>query len=95
MSDIIDRFLSDFDELDGLYYPTEFKDAIVDLVEYLSNNGHERKLLINKDKCIRILCDSGCSYEDAIEYFEYNVIGSYFNGCPVYASFIEGIDISE
>lgn len=29
------------------------------------------------DQCIEILTDDDCDYEQAIEYFEFNVIGAY------------------
>lgn len=29
------------------------------------------------DRCIEILTDDDCDYEQAIEYFEFNVIGAY------------------
>ena len=48
-------------------------DAIIGMVEDI--NKHP-VVLYDKDKCIDILCRD-MSREEAVEYFEYNVIGSY------------------
>lgn len=47
-----------------------FDDAIIgiDLNEY--------RLIYSVSKCIKILCED-MSYEDAVEYFEFNVSGAY------------------
>lgn len=29
------------------------------------------------EKCLTVLMENGCDYEEAIEYFEFNVIGAY------------------
>jgi hypothetical protein len=41
----------------------------------------------DSEKCIAILIESGMSTTDAVEYFEYNVLGSYVgeNG-PIFVS---------
>lgn len=37
------------------------------------------------DKCIAVLEARGMSYEEAVEYFDYNVIGSWMgDGTPVF-----------
>jgi hypothetical protein len=33
--------------------------------------------IYDKNKCIQILCDDGSSYEEALEYFEFNVQGAW------------------
>jgi len=44
--------------------------------------------LYNQDHCIEILMDrDAMSYEEAVEYFEYNVIGAYMGEkTPMFAT---------
>ena len=60
-----------------------FEDAIIGMCERF---GNEPVVAYDKDKCIEILVNSGeMSYEEAIEYFYFNVIGAYMGeGTPVY-----------
>jgi hypothetical protein len=61
-----------------------FDDAIVGMVEGV--NKHP-VVLYDKDKCIDILCRD-MSREEAVEYFEYNVIGAYMGeNTPKFAMF--------
>jgi hypothetical protein len=50
-----------------------FDDAIIGIVENFSDNP---VVLYDKDKCIDILCKD-MSKEEAVEYFNFNVIGAY------------------
>lgn len=47
------------------------------LVGYVEGFGKETVALYDKDKVIDILIESGMSCEEAIEYFEVNIIGAY------------------
>ena len=48
--------------------------------------------MLDKDKCIDIFINrDDMSYEEAIEHFEFNVIGSYMEGVPAFATFIDGV----
>jgi hypothetical protein len=69
------------EELDELYqdYPdlvgfTGFDGAILGVVERF---GTEAVLLYDYEKCIDILVFEGMSYEDACDYFSFNVIGAW------------------
>lgn len=88
--DKIDEFLDMCEEYgDDLLYPTDLKEAIVGTVTHFSIGT---VILLDKDKCIQIFCErDGMTYEEAIEHFEFNVLGAYVDGVPAYATFIEGI----
>lgn len=87
--DKIDEFLMEISsqyEDNPLYYPTDLKNAIVGVIEH-STLGEV--LLLDKEKCIEILCEQGLSEEDAIEHFYYNVIGTKGEDLPAFATFID------
>jgi hypothetical protein len=64
-----------------------FDDAIIG---YAERFGMPPVVLYDKDMCIKILMDDGCNEEEAIEYMEYNVLGSFMgnDGTPVFATLI-------
>ena len=65
-------------------YPSDMKDAVVGMVERF---GMEPLVLLDREKCYQIL-EKDMSREDAIEYFEYNTIGSWMGeGTPCFATF--------
>lgn len=47
------------------------------LVGYVEGFGKETVALYDKDKVIDILIKDGMTCEEAIEYFDYNIIGAY------------------
>ena len=51
-----------------------FDDALVGMI---ARCGTEPLALYDRDKCIKILVDQGATYEDAVDYFCYNVEGCY------------------
>lgn len=55
-------------------YPNGLEDAVVGIVE---RYGMEPQVLLDKQKCLRIFMKEGCSYEEALEHFEFNVIGAW------------------
>ena len=60
-----------------------FEDAIVGICERF---GAVPVVAYDRDKCIEILMDrDGMEDEEAVEYFEFNVAGSYVgDGTPVF-----------
>tara|TARA_E500000331_G_C16920189_1_gene567399 strand:+ start:283 stop:549 length:267 start_codon:yes stop_codon:yes gene_type:complete len=64
-------------------YPTGFEDAITEIV-YKDGNPVFK---ISTQACIGVLQKrDGMSFEDAVEFFEYNIHGSYMGRHnPVYA----------
>jgi hypothetical protein len=67
MKDIITEYNQESLLADG------FDDAIIGIVDSFSDNP---VVLYDKDKCIDILCKD-MSREEAIEYFNFNVMGAY------------------
>jgi|WetSurMetagenome_2_1015567.scaffolds.fasta_scaffold190288_3 hypothetical protein len=86
---IIDEFLEDIASInDGAEYPTDLKEAIIGKVERF---GLPSLILLDRDKCIEIfMTRDGMSLEDAEEFFEFNVIGSWVgDGTPCFATLIK------
>jgi len=58
---------------EGLLLADGFDDAFIGVGQQFNNLVG----VYNKDKCLSILKDQGMSYEEALEYFDFNVTGSY------------------
>ena len=88
----VDRFLESVEYEypdEKLLYPTDLKDAIIGTMEHFTLGT---TILLDKERCLRIVCErDGMTLEEAIEHFEFNVIGSYTDGVPAYATLIDGI----
>ena len=52
-----------------------FDKAIIGVADDIATSS--QRLIYDVDKCIQILMDQGMSDEEAVEYFEFNVSGSY------------------
>jgi len=66
--------------------PDGLEDAVIGYVERFGFTGP--LVLLDKDKCIEILMKD-MSYEDAVEHFEYNVIGAWCgDGTPCFATIV-------
>ena len=62
-----------------------FDDALVGMI---ARCGTEPLALYDREKCIQILVDKGATYEDAVDYFCYTVVGCYAGPhTPFIASF--------
>ena len=72
----IEEFLDEIAELNPeALYPTDLADAIVGYVERI---GMDPQIVLDKSECLRIFVERDqMSPEEAIEHFEYNVIGSW------------------
>jgi len=78
------EFLEEMEEKNSeALYPTGFEDAISEIV-YKDGNPVFK---ISTKKCVDILQErDGMTFEEAIEFFEYNIHGSYMGRHnPVYA----------
>jgi len=64
-----------------------FDDAIIGVSERF---GRSPVIAYDKDKCIQVLMDrDGMDYEDAIEFFNFNVIGAWVgDGTPEFITMI-------
>jgi hypothetical protein len=73
ISKFIERNHADY--ADDILLADGFEDAFVGIVE---SNGSHPKALYNEDKCLDILIErDGMLYEEAVEYFQFNVTGAY------------------
>jgi len=80
--DRLEDFLQTFDGI----YPTGFEDAIIGSVERI---GQDPVVLLDKEKCLKLLVADGMSRDDAEEYFEVNVLGCYLGeNTPAFATLI-------
>jgi len=59
--------------LDGLLKCDGFDDAIVGVQGY----GEESRLVYRIDKVLEILMKDEMTYDDALEYFKFNIEGAY------------------
>jgi hypothetical protein len=59
---------------DDLLFADNFDDAIIGIA-----SGHDAgRVVYDYDKMIEVFVrDNGCTYEDALEYLEYNTLGAY------------------
>ena len=56
--------------------------AVIGIAE---RSGSDRVIAYDANKCIEILKQQGMSDTEAVEYFEYNVLGAYMGpGTPVF-----------
>jgi hypothetical protein len=89
-----DETLDIINELnDKALYPTDLKEAIIGYVERF---GMEPLVLLDKAKCLKIyMTRDGMTYEEAIDFFDFNVIGAWMGeGTPCFATLLstsEGI----
>ena len=70
-------------DLDGKVLKVEgFDEAIIGLCR---KAGHDDCLLYDEDKVINLLMGDGMSYDEAIEYYEYNIAGAFMgDGTPAF-----------
>lgn len=67
---------------DGILKADGFDDAILGLGRRC---GQPDLLVYDVDKCVAILMKDGMTDEEAIEYFEFNVVGAWMGeGTPIF-----------
>ena len=70
-----DRIKEVFAEIDpDLLFADGFENAILGVVERCSS---PLVVVYDRLKCIEILMERGATYEDALDYFEFNVAGAW------------------
>ena len=73
--ELINTYVEEHYPDDEILLADGFEDAFVGIVE---SNGSHPKALYNEDKCVDILIErDGMDYEEAIEFFQFNVAGAY------------------
>lgn len=70
-----------FDFDDELAYPTGYEDCIVGLIVQSDKTA---ALLVDADKIVERLEADGMSYEEAWEYYSFNIEGAYVENGPAY-----------
>jgi hypothetical protein len=61
-----------------------FQDA---LIGYTQNSFIPNVAVYDTEKCISILIEDGMTPEEAVEYFDFNVLGAYFGeNNPIFVS---------
>ncbi len=85
----IDELLENMENINpDALFPTDMKKAIIGIVE---RAGMQPQILLDREKCIKILMKDGMSWEDAEEYFEFNTIGAHMGdeGTPCFATILK------
>ena len=54
-----------------------FDDAIIGYAEVWTDKGQSIVMAYDRDKCIDVLMEDGMDRDEAVEYFEFNVVGAY------------------
>jgi uncharacterized protein YutE (UPF0331/DUF86 family) len=70
-------------------YPTDMRAAIIGIVERC---GMDPQILLDRQKCIRILVKEGMTPEEAEEFFEYNTLGTGGDHVPCFATLNKDIE---
>jgi hypothetical protein len=66
----------------------DFDEALIGLAQHGPASG--RVALYDREKCIEILMRDGTAHEDAVEHFEFNVVGSWLGKkTPIFATLAE------
>lgn len=58
---------------EAIFYPN-YEDALVGICQQF---GRPPVALYDYDKCLKILQREGATYEEAVEWFEYNTLGNW------------------
>lgn len=66
------EYLMEVLEEEGALVAKEFEDALIGYT-----NGANLVAVYDYDVCVHILMEDNMTYEQAIEYMEYNVVGGY------------------
>jgi len=73
------------EQFEGALMATGFEEALIGF----GYQFNKTLAVYDRDKCINILIATGMDYEEAVEYFEFNVVGSYVGETtPVFISLI-------
>ena len=63
------------------------------LIGFVEGCGRSTVALYDRNKCIDILINrDGMSYEEAVEYFDFNVVGAHMgNNTPLFATILKDL----
>lgn len=69
-----DEILSELHAIDeDLVFATGLEDAVIGYVQVFNRT----LVLYDREKCLEVFMRDGCSYEEAVEHFDFNVVGAY------------------
>lgn len=90
MDEDIKIYLAEANE--DMLFADGFDDALIGIVE---RAGQPTVALYDTRKCIKILMDEdGMSCEEAVEYFEFNVLGSYVGKqTPCFCTLLSEVEV--
>ena len=73
------------EQFEGALMATGFEEALIGF----GYQFNKTLAVYDRNKCLNILMSTGMDYEEAVEYFEFNVVGSYVGETtPVFISLI-------
>ena len=73
------------EEFEAALMATGFEEALIGF----GYQFNKPLAVYDRNKCLNILMSTGMDYEEAVEYFEFNVVGSYVGETtPVFISLI-------
>ena len=73
------------EQFEGALKATGFEEALIGF----GYQFNKTLAVYDRDKCINILIATGMDYEEAVEYFEFDVVGSYVGETtPVFITLI-------
>ena len=73
------------EEFEGALMANGFEEALIGF----GYQFNKPLAVYDRNKCLNILMSTGMDYEEAVEYFEFNVVGSYVGETtPVFISLI-------
>lgn len=75
---LVEDDLVELGDHEGVLFADGFEEALIGYVErFTGSEGRIAVALYDRRKCIEILMQQGMGLEDAVEHFEFNVIGAY------------------
>ena len=60
-------------------YITEISEINPSAIVVGESHGKEPVLIYSKEKIIEKLMQDGCSYDEALEFYDFNILGAYIN----------------
>jgi len=92
MVTLVERF-SDDERFEGLLFANGYDEAFVGL----GWRFHDGPVVVyDREKVMEIIMEGGCSFEEAMEHFEFNVIGSWVGeSTPIFMVMANGKKIRE
>ena len=84
----IEDMLEEIHEMnDQALFPTGYERAVIGYVERF---GMDPLVLVDKEKMLEMMVADGMTYEESLEFYEFNIIGAWVgDGTPCFATLIK------